>query len=161
MADVVRVEQEISASPEQVWALISDVTRMGEWSPETESCEWKGGATGPKVGARFQGRNRNGKKQWSTQCTVTAAEPGRSFAFRVKAGPLGVAEWRYDLEPVDGGCRVTETWTDERGWLVTTLGKPVSGVADRAEHNRRTMAETLGRLTTAAEATDTGTAADA
>jgi uncharacterized protein YndB with AHSA1/START domain len=153
MSDEVRVQRSISAPADRVWAMISDVTRMGEWSPENTGGSWKRGATGPAVGAKFAGKNRNGTKKWSTVCTVTAAEPGSSFAFSVAAGPLKVAEWRYDIAPTDAGCTVTETWTDRRGGLIKKLGKPFSGVADRVTHNRAGMETTLERLAAAAETT--------
>jgi hypothetical protein len=97
---------EILAPGEQVWGMVSDVTRMGEWSPEAVAAEWLDGATRPVVGARFRGRNKR-RASWSTTCTVTAATPGREFAFRVGKGET---TWRYDLSPVDGGCRVTESF---------------------------------------------------
>lgn len=152
MPETVSVERVVAAPAERVWALVSDVTRMGDWSPETVGGAWIGGASAPAEGARFRGRNRNGWHRWSTVCTVTAAEPGRSFAFRVTAGPLGVAEWAYMIEPTGQSCHVTESWTDRRGRLLRVLGKPVSGVGDRANHNRVGMTETLARLATAAEA---------
>lgn len=151
MTEQVSVSREIAAPAERLWAMVSDVTRMGEWSPETESGEWLRGATGPKPGATFRGTNRNGKKKWKTVATVVDAEPGRLFSFRIKAGGLKVAEWRYAFEPTANGCRVTETWIDQRGRIVTTMGKPVSGVADRAAHNREGMERTLERLAAAAE----------
>ena len=112
-------------------------------------------ATGPQPAARFRGTNRNGKKRWTTLVTVVDADPGRRFSFRVTAGPLKVAEWCYTFEPAATGCRVTETWTDQRGRLVTVLGKPVSGVADRAHHNRAAMEQTLERLAAAARSSPT------
>ncbi len=151
MSAEVSVSREIGAPAEVLWGMVSDVTRMGEWSPETTTCRWIKGASGPAVGAKFAGDNRNGTKKWSTNCTVTAAEPGRSFAFRVDVGPLKVAEWAYAIEASGDGCVVTETWTDRRGGLVRALGKPLSGVADRAEHNRSGMEQTLARLAAAAE----------
>ncbi len=132
--------------------MVSDVTRMGEWSPETERGEWTKGATGPVVGARFKGVNRLGKKSWATACEVVEAEPGRSFSFRVSGGGLGVALWEYRIEPDGDGCVVEERWTDERGWLVTRLGTVISGVNHDADWNRTDMAETLDRLAAAAEA---------
>lgn len=146
------VSRTIAADPHLVWSLISDVTRMGEWSPETTRGVWLKGANGPSVGARFKGENELGKKSWATVCEVVDAEPGRSFCFRVKGGPLGVALWEYRIEPTDGGCVVTEHWTDERGWLVRTSGKLISGVDHDADWNRKGMEETLERLAAAAEA---------
>ncbi len=152
MSELVEVTRDVAAPASTVWAMISDVTRMGEWSPETVGCEWKKGATGPAVGARFSGSNRNGSKKWSTTCVVVESVPAERFAFEVVVGPMKVARWGYALEPTDTGCRVTETWTDRRGGLVKALGKPLSGVADRAVHNRAGMEQTLDRLAAAAEA---------
>jgi uncharacterized protein YndB with AHSA1/START domain len=155
MGEQVSVSREIGAPAERVWAMVSDVTRMGEWSPENESGEWLRGATGPKPGATFRGTNRNGQKKWKTVATVVDADPGRLFSFRIKAGGLKVSEWRYAFEPTATGCKVTETWIDQRGVIATKMGKPISGVADRAAHNRAGMKQTLERLAAAAESTST------
>ena len=151
MAETVVVTEEIAAPAERVWAMISDLPRMGEWSPENEGATWLGGVTAPAPGARFRGTNRNGAKRWRTTGRIVECEPGRRLAFKVSAGGLSVSEWRYALEPTEGGCRVTETWVDQRGPIVKALGKPVSGVADRTEHNRRGMEQTLRQLKAAAE----------
>jgi uncharacterized protein YndB with AHSA1/START domain len=155
MADQVSVTEEIGAPAEQVWAMVADLTRMGEWSPENEGVTWSGGAAGPEPGARFTGANRNGKKKWKTDGTIVDVEPSRLFTFRIKAAGFKVAEWRYVFEATATGCRVTETWIDQRGRIAKALGKPVSGVADRAAHNQATMEQTLKRLKTAAESTST------
>ena len=152
MTESVSVERDIAAPAETVWAMVSDVTRMSEWSPETVDCEWIGGATGPVVGASFRGTNENGKKSWKTKCTVVAAEPAKSFAFEPKAGPLRIARWEYTIEATGAGeCRVTERWTDQRGRIITFMGGVVSGVKNRAGHNRAGMKTTLERLATVAE----------
>jgi len=154
MTEGVSVERVVAAPADKVWALVSDVTRMREFSPENAGCEWIKGSTGPVVGAHFRGTNENGKKQWKTVCTVVAAEPGTSFAFEVKAGPLRVARWEYRLDAAgEGSCRVTETWIDQRGKFVTVMGGPISGVKDRASHNREGMETTLARLAAVAEGT--------
>jgi uncharacterized protein YndB with AHSA1/START domain len=155
MADQVSVTEEIGAPAELVWAMVADLTRMGEWSPENEGVTWLGGAAGPQPGARFTGANRNGKKKWKTDGTIVDVEPSRLFTFRIKAVGFKVAEWRYVFETTATGCRVTETWIDQRGRIAKALGKPASGVADRAVHNRATMEQTLKRLKTAAESTAT------
>jgi uncharacterized protein YndB with AHSA1/START domain len=151
MGQQVSVSREIKASPEALWAMVSDVTRMGEWSPETQSCVWLKGAAGPAPGARFNGHNQNGKKKWDTVSTVVDCDPGRTFSFRAQAAGLKIALWTYTFEPTPGGCAVTETWTDERGAFVKWAGKVISGVAERDAHNRTGMEKTLERLAAAAE----------
>jgi hypothetical protein len=153
MAEEVIVDRVIAAPADALWARVSDIERMGDISPEAVGGKWLGSATGPAVGARFKGDNQNGKKKWSTTAKVVDARPGQSFVFEVTAGPFKIARWSYRFEPTDDGCHVTETWTDQRGWVGRTLGKPVSGVEDRAGHNRRTMIDTLDRLASLAEST--------
>jgi uncharacterized protein YndB with AHSA1/START domain len=107
----------IDAPPEAVWNLVSDITRMGEWSPETQSAAWTRGSSGPEVGATFAGRNRHGWTRWTGRCDVTVAEPGRKFAF-VRRGPDGGATWSYSLEPEEGGTKVTEAFSQARASLL-------------------------------------------
>jgi uncharacterized protein YndB with AHSA1/START domain len=153
MADQVSVTQEVGAPAEQVWAMVSDVTRMGEWSPENEGATWLRGATGPQPGATFRGMNRNGKKTWKTAGTIVDSEPGRLLSFRVTALGLKGSEWRYAFEPTAHGCRVTETWIDQRGTIVRVLGRLVTGVEHDAAYTRTGMEQTLERLKSAAEST--------
>jgi uncharacterized protein YndB with AHSA1/START domain len=147
----VKVTQAIDAPAERVWAMVSDVTRMGEWSPENQGARWLQGATGPKQGAKFEGTNRNGRKKWKTIGRIVETEPGRVFSFQVTAAGFNVAEWRFEFESTESGCQVTEVWIDRRGHIAAALGKPVSGVGDRLSHNRAGMEETLRRLKSAAE----------
>lgn len=142
---------EIAASPDDVWALVSDLPGMGRFSTENVGGSWRGGATGPAVGARFTGRNRAGARRWSTQVRVTRCEPGRAFAFDVGSFGLAVARWSYDLEPTAVGCRLTESWEDRRGWLVTTVGGLLTGVADRESHTADNLESTLAAVKAAAE----------
>lgn len=99
----------MNAPADAVWDLVSDVTRIGEFSPETFEAEWTHGATGPEVGARFRGhvkRNGIGPIYW-TPCRVTACDPGRVFEFVIDMGtPMN--NWGYRLEEKDGGTAVTE-----------------------------------------------------
>lgn len=149
----VRVERLIVAAPEAAWELIADITRMGDWSPETTSAEWAAGSTGPAVGARFKGTNQMGSKTWRSDCIVTACEPGRRFTFDVKAGPFKVAGWAYQFAPADSGCLVTELWEDHRGTLMTRISPLITGTKDRAKRNHETMTVTLQRLAAALETT--------
>jgi uncharacterized protein YndB with AHSA1/START domain len=154
MADQVSVTRDIAAPVERVWAMVSDLTRMGEWSPENVGATWLHGATGPQPGAKFRGTNRNGNKKWDTVATIIDVQPCRLLAFGVTAVGFKVAEWRYAFEPTSTGCRITETWIDGRGRIAKALGKPVSGVGDRSAHNEAGMVETLERLKAAAESTN-------
>lgn len=102
---------QIAGSAEQIYELVTDVTRMGERSPECYRCEWIDGATGAAVGARFRGRNRLGLLRWTTTCTVAVAEPGREFAFTViHDSGREETRWRYLLEPNDAGTVLTESY---------------------------------------------------
>ncbi len=102
----------IEAEPLRVWELVSDITKMGTYSPEVFEAEWLGGATGPAVGGRFRGhvrRNEIGPVYWTT-CRVTACEPGREFGFAVLAGDRALNNWHYRLEPSGDGTDVTESF---------------------------------------------------
>jgi uncharacterized protein YndB with AHSA1/START domain len=152
MAEPVLVTTDISAPAERVWTMVADLPRMKEWSPENDGAVWRNGATGAAPGASFTGNNRRGTRSWSTVGTIVECEPGRTLSFRVTVTGMKVSRWSYRFEPTDTGCRVTETWTDERGALIKGLGRLVTGVADRATHNRVGMEETLANLKAAAEA---------
>ncbi len=143
---------DVQAPAERVWALVSDLPAMGELSPENAGGRWLNGAQGPTVGARFKGTNKRGWRRWSTAVTVTDCEPGRTFAFAVRSAGLPVATWAYAVEPQgDSSCRVTETWTDQRGRLITTLGTLATGVSDRQAFTATSIEQTLEQLRVAAE----------
>lgn len=149
----VTVSRTINADPDTLWSMISDVTRVGEWSPEATEGIWKGGATGPAVGAVFAGKNRNGFRRWSTKNTVNECEPGQRFGWQTQALGLDGAQWSYTLTPADdGGTKVTHQWTDQRGGFLKALGKIATGVGDRETHNRAGMEATLAALDNAASA---------
>jgi uncharacterized protein YndB with AHSA1/START domain len=151
MADRIEISRDIAAPPEAVYAAISDVTRMGEWSEECYACEWHEGVDGAAVGAAFDGHNRNGDNEWTTQGKVIEAEPGRAFAFECSMMDFHYSTWGYLIEPTETGCRVTEWNEDLRPESVLEFSKKVSGVEDRAGRNRQTMSGTLERLAAALE----------
>src|SRR5215468_6000610 len=68
----------IAASPEALYGLVSDITRMGEWGPVTSSCWWDSGDGPAAAGAWFTGRNQApGRDPFQTRCQVAAADPGK------------------------------------------------------------------------------------
>ena len=131
--------------------MVSDVTRMPQWSPELIRAQWVGQVREPTVGAKFRGTNRNKVFRWSTSCEVIAAQPEARFAYRVSHRGLPVAEWAFDIRPTGGGCEVTESTLDRRGWFLRTFSTLGTGVVDRTEHNRAGIASTLAALKAAAE----------
>lgn len=151
MTNRIEISKDIAASPEQAYAAISDVTRMGEWSQECHTCEWHEGFDGPVVGATFDGHNRNGEYEWTTQGTVIEAEPGRAFTFECSMMEFHFSTWGYRFEPTDSGCRVTEWSEDLRPESVMEFSKQTSGIDDRSERNRATMSTTLERLASSLE----------
>ncbi|MFG2002448.1 SRPBCC family protein [Spirillospora sp. NPDC048911] len=154
---VVEESVAIKAEPAQVYAAISDLRRMREWSEETFALWVRGRSV--ETGTRFVGFNRIGWRVWFTNCQVSAAVPGEVFAFRVATFGMPVALWGYRIEGIgDGSTRLTEYWEDLRrdnraAGVVSLLGKVFTGVAaeKRASVNRAGMRATLDRFKAALE----------
>lgn len=151
MTPDVQVSREIAASPAAVFAALTDIRRMGEWSPETVSAEWTGGATRAVVGATFAGHNRNGEHEWVTEATVVELVPDERFFFDCSVRGFVFSKWGYTIEPTDRGCTVTESTQDLRPESALEYSARVSGVTDRLAHNRAGMEATLERLARALE----------
>ncbi len=139
----------VDAPPEVVYALVTDVTRMGEWSPETVKCEWIDGATGPAVGARFKGTNKRGFATRSTKPTVVVADPGRAFAFEVGAD----TRWAYQFEAEGNGTLLTESFEMLRDirWYYAFAERWLMRVKDRRADLEQGMTQTLDRIKRVAE----------
>ena len=106
------VETVVAAPIDAVWAVVSDVTRVGEWSHECRRVEWLDGATGAVPGARFRGTNKAGVWTWSRTNEVVVADEPRTLGWRTVPTLLfpDSSEWRIELEPVDGGTRITQSY---------------------------------------------------
>jgi hypothetical protein len=145
----------VDARPEHVYALLADVTRTPEFSPEVCSCRWLDGATEAAVGARFEAVNAAATGwTWRNRPVVRVADPGWEFTFARTEPMAGTVVWRYRLEPVDGRTRVVESYEVERpvtrlGWFVI---EKVFRAGNRREELRVGMETTLARLKAAAEA---------
>jgi uncharacterized protein YndB with AHSA1/START domain len=145
---------EVAAPPHEVWGMVADVTRMGEWSPVCHTVEWIGEPAEAVVGARFRGHNRLNGLRWSRECVVTEAEPGRVFAFSTLYKGDESTRWRYLLEPTGGGATlVTEAYevVSMPAWLRALRAVP--GVKAKTERDTRwNIGESLARLKRAADA---------
>jgi uncharacterized protein YndB with AHSA1/START domain len=105
------VAVDVAATPAQVWAVLSDPTRVGEWSHECHAVVWVGGHSRAEVGAQFRGTNQVKGFRWSRTCTITEMEPERLLVYRTSGGlPPDSTEWRFRLEPVHAGTRITQSF---------------------------------------------------
>ncbi|PKH40975.1 Uncharacterized conserved protein YndB, AHSA1/START domain [Nocardioides alpinus] len=146
----------VSATPDAIYAQVADPSQMPRWSPENVAGDVPAPGSPLSVGDAFVGTNRRGRASWSTRCVVTRAEPGREFAFKVRQIGLRsprltsrVATWTYTFEPVAGGTRVTETWTDDRRWpdvIAAAFDKVATGGQHFHQFQQRNIATTLQRL---------------
>jgi len=142
----------VNASPERVWAMVSDVTRYGGWSPENQGGHWVNGAQGADVGAKFIGVNQHGLLRWKTHCTVIECQDNSRFAFAVAESRT---QWGFYLEAKAGGTRLTE-WRERVGVMPLPfrllensglLGKPrdiwvVDGMRQTLEAIKRSVEQT-------------------
>ena len=143
------VSLRMRATPDELYAIVSDVTRTPEFSPEIIECTWLDGATGPAVGARFKARNKMpNRPAFSNKPVVTVADPGREFAFSRTEPFGGTVEWRYRFEPDGDGTLVTESYEVTKplhpiGWFIIGV---VFARKDRRADLRAGMVQTLERM---------------
>jgi hypothetical protein len=100
----------VSLPPEDAYALVADLPRMGEWSPVCKECVWDEGAEGAAVGAWFTGKNVLGEREWETHCEIVAASAGQELAWVVGGADEGTTRWGYTFRPADGGTEIEESW---------------------------------------------------
>lgn len=141
----------VARPPEVLYAMVSDITRMGQWSPVCRACFWESDARG--VGAWFVGRNERPERTWETRSLVVADEPGREFAWAVYGDR---ARWGYAFRPVEGGTEVTESWQFLPGGKVSFRERYGDDarreVAARVSAARTGIPATLAAIKRAAEA---------
>jgi uncharacterized protein YndB with AHSA1/START domain len=143
----------IRSSAADVFRLVSDPTRTGEWSPECVRCRWIDGHTEPRVGARFRGTSRNGWRRWTTTSEISDIVPDARFAWKVTYFGLPVAEWAYRIDDGNepGTVVLSEAVDDQRGRVLRTLSPYITGSRDRAKRNAATVATSLEMIKEIAE----------
>jgi hypothetical protein len=141
----------VERSAEDLYDMISDVTRMGEWSPICKECWWEEGG-GPRAGAWFIGRNVLPEREWKTRSEVVVADRGREFAFQVGGS---FVRWGYRFTEVPGGTEITESWDflpDGAAFFAERFGDDAQAqIDDREEKARRGIPATLAAIKRAAE----------
>jgi hypothetical protein len=99
----------IAATPQALWALVSDIQLPARFSSEFRGAEWLDGATGPALGARFRGRNYHpALGEWETTSTICEYQPERTFGWSVGRPERPAARWRFILVPQASGTRLTQ-----------------------------------------------------
>jgi hypothetical protein len=148
------VTRHVAATPDAVYALVADVTRTPEWSPEVVGCTWLDGATGPAVGARFAARNRRRWFTWTNRPVVEVADPPREFAFTRTEPGGGSIRWHHRLRPDGDGTTVAHGYEVlapvPRGLHVVL--RLAFGVRDLDDDLHANMVGSLARLAAVAEA---------
>lgn len=141
----------IAADPEDLYNMVSDITRTGEWSPVCTGGQWDEGAA-PRPGSWFTGRNKAGTYEWTTRCQVTVASHGHDFGFVVGGAADGWVCWNYSFRPTADGTLVTESWEVLR--IVPRMGETDDQLLALRDRTQANLEATLQALKDAAEAAD-------
>lgn len=153
------VSLDVACTPEAAWDLVSDITRIGEFSPECVESWWLPGDRPGAVGSRFEGRNREEQDddvvEWIRLCIVEAWVPGRTFAWLVgdRYDGTPATRWSFEVEPRGSGVRLTQRFqhlpdglSGLRGAAEDDPSAAADLVAERLTELRAGMLTTLGRM---------------
>jgi hemerythrin-like domain-containing protein len=110
-----QVSLDIDASPQDLYDIVADVTRIGERSPECHAARWLTGPPPQTVGARFRGLNKKGPIRWSRVCEIVTADPGQQFAYRTVPERVDLSRrdsttWSYQFTGENSRTRVTHSY---------------------------------------------------
>lgn len=143
------VETVVEATPEEVWAVVTDITLPAVCAGELVGAEWLDGANGPALGARFAGKNESQFiGRWETICTVVDLEPGRRWVWEVGAeGADPWAQWGFEVDPSRKGAVVRQFVRIGLGWSPMVLA-----IEAAPEKEGRIVAGRLAEHRTAMEA---------
>ncbi|QCQ90539.1 SRPBCC family protein [Rhodococcus sp. SGAir0479] len=106
----VEVSEHLACSPEQAWALVTDIELPTRTDGELQRVEWLDGVTEVAVGARFRGYNASTQMgQWHTEPEIIEVEQGRRWVWCVGSVDDPVAVWGFEVDP-DGDGAVVRQW---------------------------------------------------
>ena len=144
---------EVAAPPERVWALVSDLPRLAEWSPQVVRSLVRGRRP-VRRGSRLVNLNRRGLLLWPTRSEVVRFEPPRVVAFRI---PENLTTWSFVLEPTERGTRIVHRREAPEGILPISyrLTEALLGGEESFQAElREGMRSTLARIKATAERAD-------
>jgi Polyketide cyclase / dehydrase and lipid transport len=139
---------DIAASPEEVYDLVSDVTRTGEWSPECRSCEWVDEPG--RVGSKFKGHNKSGPARWTTTAEVLAADRPTTFGFATLFKDGHATRWTYEMAANGEGTTLTESFESVDAPAFIKLAERFF-IRNRQEQLEKGIDETLAKIKALAE----------
>jgi uncharacterized protein YndB with AHSA1/START domain len=145
MDDVVTVERVIPASPQAIFDLLADPDRHHQIDGSGTVVAAKEGSQRLALGSRFGMSMKMGVPYSMVSEVIELDEPHR-IAWQTR-GPgrigrhVGGRVWRYELQPVDGGTRVRESWDIREE---SALTRPF--VRRAATQTEKNMAATLARI---------------
>jgi uncharacterized protein YndB with AHSA1/START domain len=147
-APLLQAQIDIDAPVTKVWTLVSDLSRMPQWSSQCRLMK----ALGPlRQGTTTINFNRRGRMFWPTTSVVTEVIPDKKIAFRV---PINRTIWSYELEPTETGTRLTESRHAENGTTAfsnMSVNALMGGVPSFERELVEGMNATLSRNKAAAE----------
>lgn len=147
---VLRAAVHVDAPLERVWQVVSDLRRMGEWSPECFAVRVWGGRM--REGAWLTGVNRRKAVVWPTTSRIHRYDEGRAIGWTVLESG---ARWEYELAPGEhGGTRLDERREMPRGATWLAHGFATLFLGGEARHDEEALAgmhTTLARMKEAAE----------
>jgi hypothetical protein len=154
-----RVETTTTATPAQVWDVVADITRVGEWSHECKVGEWLDGATAAAPGVRYRGSNKVGRVRWSRTNEIVAVDEGSQLVWRTVESRMyrDSTEWRIAIEPRDGGSRIIQTFEVLK--LGAIMDRLIYLVTPAHRNRLSALEEDLHRLGEVAAASSTASSA--
>ncbi len=147
-APVLQAQIDINAPVPKVWALVSDLKKMPQWSPQ---CRLMKPIGGMRQGTRTINFNRRGFLAWPTTSRITELIPEKKLAFRVNENHT---VWSYELEPTEAGTRLIETRHAENGTTAMSnflVNSMMGGVPSFEDELIEGMNLSLNRIKAAAE----------
>ncbi|MGU3292976.1 SRPBCC family protein [Williamsia sp. M5A3_1d] len=149
-APLIETSTHIEATPEKVWSIVSDLARMGEWSPQCRKVIVRGGRT--RLGAKTINVNKRGLLVWPTTAVVTRYEPDRQITYRIAENRT---EWGFEITPTDNGVTLTERRVAKNGKTTAAsaflIDKLMGGTEPFDDELTEGMRETLTKIKAAAE----------
>lgn len=155
---------EVQCTSSAAWNLISDVTRIGEFSPECVDAWWVPGRPAGWVGGRFEGRNRrvDGEEvyEWVRPCDVVVWQPERAFSWTVgdRYDGTPASRWSFSIRAGASGVTLRQDFWHEADGLsgLRHMAEAAPAEASRIASDRIValgdgMTETLQRMKTVLE----------